>query len=235
MVQPRRTLYTRRMANTVNANVEASPALAHAAMLSALIGGRALTARELARAGHMSVETARDHLSTLEQAGLLTQRRQGPHRYFQVANTASARDLIDTLGTARRTPAHVVTGPKEPAMRRARVCYGHLAGPRAVRIFDCLARRAFVTPDGDDLHLTSAGEAFFSDFGIDLAATRSARHPLCKTCLDWSERRSHLAGPLGTALLNRITTLGWAARDPDSRLITFTQSGETKLDALFAV
>ncbi len=205
-----------------------------AAILSALIGGRALTARELARAAGTSLDSTRRHLSLLEKTGAITPRRQGPHHYSQIAGVAVAQQVSSALGSAvKHAPTRIVTGPRDPALRRARVCYGHLAGPRAVRLFDHLTKCALIAQDNDDLRLTDAGKIFFGNFGIGIAALRGQRGPLCKTCLDWSERRSHLAGPLGTALLNRIVALGWARRDPKSRLITFSQTGGTDFDALF--
>ncbi len=225
------------MNTSLDANLIASLAEnpACAAMLSALIGGRALTAHELARATSTTVEAARHHLSTLQTAGVVALRRQGPHRYFELAGDAVKRQLAGMSGpTAPHASARIVTGPKDRLLRQARVCYGHLAGPRAVRLFDNLVERCVIAADGEVLRLSTAGETFVSDFGIDLAALQIARHPPCKTCLDWSERRSHLAGPLGAAMLNRITSLGWATGDPNSRLITFSKTGEAAFDAQFA-
>jgi len=203
---------------------------ARAALLFALGDGRAYTPRELASATRMSTAEARGHLQSLEQDHVVTMRRQGPHGYFQLSGGNGEKAAADR----HIAPAHIRTGPKDPAMRAARVCYGHLAGPRAVRLFDGLTKRGLIAADGEALRLTDSGETFLSDFGIDLAALRGVRKPLCKICLDWTERRSHMAGPLGSALLNQITALGWATRDPGSRLITFSKSGEAAFDALLA-
>lgn len=119
-------------------------------------------------------------------------------------------------------------------MRATRVCYGHLAGPRAVRLFDSLTKRSLIAQDGDAVRLTKAGRTFFTDFGIDLAALNSGQRPTCKTCLDWTERRSHLGGPLAAALLDRMTKLGWLTRVPGSRRVTFTTPGEAAFDAQFS-
>src|SRR5690606_887249 len=118
------------------------------------------------------------------------------------------------------------TGPKDPALRHARVCYNHLAGDLGVRMMDSLLARKLLTPEPDGLTLTAAGRACLADFSIDIAAIQARRRPLCKACLDWSNRRSHLAGPLAAALLNRFYTLGWARRLENSRTVAFTPSGE---------
>ena len=121
-----------------------------AALLSMLVSGRAYTARELARATDASVAATRGHLTTLEQAGVLHQRRQGPHRYFQIASGPAAREACDAVAGAG-DESYIVTGPRDPDLRAARVCYGHLAGPRAVRLYDRLSERALIRSDGEKL------------------------------------------------------------------------------------
>lgn len=116
-------------------------------------------------------------------------------------------------------------GPREPAMREARVCYDHLAGRHAVALLRGLKTRGCVVEDGEGLRLTDPGAGIFETFGIDLAALRRARRPLCRSCLDWSERRIHLAGGLGAALLAAIFERGWAAREAGSRVVRFTSHG----------
>jgi hypothetical protein len=125
------------------------------------------------------------------------------------------------------------TGPKDPALRRARVCYDHLAGDLGVQMFDHLARQRLVRQERDRVELSPRGERFVAAFGIDLAALPRSRRPLCKTCLDWSARRSHLAGALGSAMLARLYALNWASREPGSRIVSFTRSGERQFHALF--
>jgi hypothetical protein len=124
-------------------------------------------------------------------------------------------------------------GPKDPALRKARVCYNHLAGDFGVRMLDRLVAGGHVTLDGDEAALTPSGEARVGALGIDVAALKAQRRPVCRTCLDWSERRSHLAGSLGEAMLSRFIEDGWAKREKDSRAIRFTGEGERRFLALF--
>jgi hypothetical protein len=116
-------------------------------------------------------------------------------------------------------------GPKDPALRRARVCYDHLAGDLGVGMLDSLSRRGMIAGTGESLVLTSDGEAFMAALGLDVPALQRLRRPLCKGCLDWSVRRSHLAGALGAALLARFFALGWAHREPGTRIVAFSDHG----------
>jgi DNA-binding transcriptional ArsR family regulator len=207
---------------------------ARANMLSALLAGKALTASELANEAGVTVQTASSHLSKLETGGLIAGVKQGRHRYFRLAG-ANVADMLETMMGVAARAGHLRTqpGPADPAMRHARVCYDHLAGELGVRMFDALSRKGHLVARGEDLRLTRKGEAFVEDFGIDLAALSQSRRPLCKSCLDWSQRRSHLAGNLGAALLTRITDLKWAARERKSRTVVFTRTGETNFLRLF--
>ena len=209
---------------------------ARANMLSALLAGKALTASELANEAGVTVQTASSHLSKLEAGGLIAGVKQGRHRYFRLADDDVAEMLETMMGVAARA-GHLRArpGPADPAMRHARVCYDHLAGEMGVRMFDALSRARHIALRGADVTLTKKGEAFVADFGIDLAALRESRRPLCRSCLDWSQRRSHLAGGLGAALFERITDLKWAARERGSRTVAFTKSGEAHFLRLFAV
>ena len=125
------------------------------------------------------------------------------------------------------------TGPKDAALRKARVCYNHMAGDMGTRLFDNFTDRNYLRLADETLVLTGAGAAFAADFGIDLDKLQTGKAPLCRDCLDWSERRSHLAGSLGRALLSRVYDLGWAAREADSRVVTFSQQGERRFVACF--
>ena len=200
---------------------------ARANMLTALVGGQALTAGELDSEAGVTPQTASAHLARLQQGGLVLLRKQGRHRYFALSGADVAAVLEGLMGLAARTGhLRTRTGPKDPALRRARICYDHLAGELGVRMFDTLAERRLIAVDGDAVTLSEAGRAFAGDFGIDLAAAERGRRPLCKACLDWSARRSHLAGTLGAAFLRRFYALGWAKRVPDSRIVAFSRSGE---------
>lgn len=207
---------------------------ARANMLTALMGGQALTATELAGAAGITLQTASSHLSKLEGGGLVVQRKQGRHRYFALADDEVGLLLESIMGfAANRGLLRTRPGPKDPALRRARVCYNHLAGDFGVRMLDRMVADGDVTLDGDDAELTASGEARVAALGIDVPTLRAQRRPVCRTCLDWSERRSHLAGSLGEALLARFIADGWAKREKDSRAIRFTAEGERKFTALF--
>ncbi len=200
---------------------------ARANMLTALMSGKALTASELASEAGVTPQTASTHLAKLEHGGLVIPRKQGRHRYFQLTGDDIAEVLEGLMGLAARVGhLRTRTGPKDPALRRARVCYDHLAGDFGVRLFDTLQARGFIAMDGEAVEVTEAGRSFATEFGIDLSTLGGTRRPLCKACLDWSNRRNHLAGALGAALLARIYALGWAKREPDSRIVAFSQAGE---------
>ncbi len=206
---------------------------ARANMLTALMAGQALTAGELAREAGVTAQTASGHLARLEAGGLIVGRRQGRHAYFALSGHDVAEVLEALTGLAARTGhSRARPGPKEPALRRARVCYDHLAGDLGVALLDGLVASG-VLLDDETLTLTPAGEIRMADLGIDTAALRKARRPVCKRCLDWSVRRSHLAGSLGAALLQRIYALGWARRVEGSRIVAFTPAGLTAFEAAF--
>ena len=209
---------------------------ARANMLTALLAGQALTAGELAREAGVTAQTASSHLSRLEAGGLLTQRKQGRHRYYALSGEDVAGVIEALMGVAARTGhTRVRTGPKEPALRRARICYDHLAGEMAVGMLESLKARGFVAEADETLSLTASGEIFIAALGLDLPTLASARRPLCKGCLDWSVRRTHLAGALGAALLDRFYALGWAAREPGTRLVRFSPRGLEAFREIFGV
>jgi predicted transcriptional regulator len=203
-------------------------------MLSALMGGQALTATELAAAADVTKQTASAHLAKLLDAGLIAMQSQGRHRYFRLADDDVAHLLENLMGVAYRAGAlRLRASPREPALRTARVCYDHLAGEQGVRLLDALIQRKHVRRRGDALELTPAGAQFMRAFGIDIDALAAQRRPLCRTCLDWSVRRHHLGGAVGAELLRRMFTLGWARRARQSRVVTFTPAGEAALARTF--
>ena len=209
---------------------------ARADILTALMGGQSLTATELATHAGVTKPTMSAHLSKLVEANLLAVESQGRHRYFRLADRDVA-DLIEHLmGVAYRTGAvRVRSSPREPALRKARVCYDHLAGDLGVLAYECLAARQFVHTSGTRVDVTTAGQRFFRDLGIEPDALVRGRRPLCRTCLDWSVRRHHLGGALGAALLERCFALRWARREKGSRVVTFTSSGEDALRRAFSL
>jgi len=207
---------------------------ARANMLSALMGGQALTAGELAREAGITPQTASAHLARLEAGGLLTRRRQGRHSYFTLAGPDVAEAMEQLIVLAGRA-GHLRTrpGPRDPALRRARVCYDHLAGDAGVAMLDALVAQGRIADHDGALALTETGRAFACEFGLDLETP--GRRPLCKACLDWSVRRSHLAGVMGAALLSRIYALGWARRIEGTRVVQFSAPGEAAFRPTFKV
>ena len=203
---------------------------ARAEVLTALMSGMALTATELAEVAGVTKQTISGHLAKLVDARLLAVEAQGRHRYFRLADPDVARLLESLMSVAFRTGAlRLRSSPREPALRKARVCYDHLAGELGVMVYVRLARAGAFTVDGDGIVLTAAGRRRVADIGVDLDALASTRRPLCRTCLDWSVRRHHLAGALGSALLERYQQLGWASRAKASRVMAFTSAGEQAL------
>ncbi|MCG3189710.1 MAG: hypothetical protein LKCHEGNO_02207 [Burkholderiaceae bacterium] len=208
---------------------------ARAEMLTALLADRALTATELAGIAGVGKATASSHLAKLRAAGLLAVHDQGRHRYYRLADRDVASVLESLMGVAFRTGAlRLKSSPREPALRRARVCYDHLAGELGVQAFEALrARRAF-DADAAGLRITPAGIDWFAAFGVDVATVGAQRRMMCKACLDWSERRHHLAGAWGAALLQRLFDLGWARRVAGTRVVQFTPPGERAFRTAFA-
>ena len=210
---------------------------ARANMLTALMTGRALTASELAQEAGITPQTASSHLAKLEAGGLIEPEKQGRHRYYRLADPDVASVLEALAGLAARAGhMRVRTGPKDPALRRARICYDHLAGDLGVQMFDSMKRQKLVRQQKQDIELTAEGRRFMAKaLQIDEEMLRHPRRPVCKACLDWSERRHHLAGTLGAALMTRFTELKWASRDstPGSRVINFSHHGERRFAALF--
>ncbi|MCV6574505.1 MAG: ArsR family transcriptional regulator [Cohaesibacter sp.] len=207
---------------------------ARANMLIALLSGKALTVTELSQEAGITLQTASSHLAKLDEGGLLIPRKQGRHKYFALANDEVAHILEALMGLAAGS-GHVRsrTGPRDAELRKARICYNHLAGHKGIQLYDSLLRQHFLTIKNDELILTQMGANFVRDFGIDLDALQAKKSPLCRDCLDWSERRSHLAGNLGRALLTQMENLGWISRVPKTRIIRFTKSGQAAFDATF--
>src|SRR5882724_10593933 len=210
---------------------------ARANMLTALLSGRALTASELAQEAGITPQTASSHLGKLEAGGLIEPEKQGRHRYYRLTDPDVAGVLEGLAGLAARAGhMRVRTGPKDPALRRARICYDHLAGDLGVQMLDSMKAQKLVRQKKQDIELTAEG-ARFLERNLQIAQEMLAhpRRPMCKACLDWSERRHHLAGTLGAAMMTRFAELKWAARDstPGSRVVNFTRVGEKRFTALF--
>lgn len=208
---------------------------ARANILTALMSGKALTASELAFEAGVTAQTASSHLAKLADGDLVAMRKSGRHKYFTLANDAVAATLESLMGLAAGSGhLRTRTGPKDAAMRQARVCYNHLAGERGVQMYQAMQAKGFLRHQGDALELTELGSAFVSELGINLAELPTGKAPLCRDCLDWSARQSHLAGKLGRAMLSHFIQHGWAKRQENSRVITFTPKGTQHFDSYFS-
>ena len=203
---------------------------ARANILTALMDGRALTAKELAFAARVSPQTTSGHLAKLTEAGLLTGERQGRHRYFRLASPLVGRMMEAVMACA---------GTEEPrrsgwrggeTLRTARTCYDHLAGRLGVALADALIAAGHVELSTDGGEVTPSGQAFLEEFG---AYPREGRRVFCRPCLDWSERRPHIAGRLGAALAQRCLELGWVTRMRDTRALTITTAGQAGFASRF--
>jgi DNA-binding transcriptional ArsR family regulator len=209
---------------------------ARANMLTALMHGAALTASELALEAGVTKQTASAHLAKLSDANLVTAEAQGRHRYYRLADADVARVLEGLMGVASRAKAlRTRPGPKEPALRRARVCYDHLAGDLGVGLYDALMARRWLAMRDGELSVTKRGREELAAFGLDFADMESRARPLCRACLDWSVRRNHLAGSLGAGLLDAFYAKGWAKRRSGTRVVEFSRAGETAFRRAFGV
>jgi DNA-binding transcriptional ArsR family regulator len=212
---------------------------ARAAVLTALLADRALSATELAGVAAVSKSTMSAHLEKLLRAGLVAVDRQGRHKYFRLSHPDVALALEALMGLASRTGAvRLRVGPTDPALRKARVCYDHLAGELGVLVYEGLVRSGALSLSKDTasqraVELTASGERLVRSLGIDGDALRGKSRSFGHPCLDWSERRHHLAGALGASLLDRIIELRWARRAKGSRALVFSPAGEEALRRTF--
>ncbi len=206
---------------------------ARAEVLTALMADRALTATELAELAGVTKQTISAHLAKLVDAELVAVESQGRHRYFRLADADVAQLLEALMGVAFRSGAvRLRSSPREPALRKARVCYDHLAGELGVHAYERLLAQRMLVRKADVLQLTPQGRQWCDRIGIDADALQAQRRSFCRPCLDWGERRHHLAGALGAALFRRIVELGWARRAKASRVVEFTPPGERSFRAL---
>ena len=140
------------------------------------------------------------------------------------------------MGVAHRTGAlRLKSSPRDPALRKARVCYDHLAGDLGVAAFATFQKRGWLQHGEEGLTLSRSGTRFCRELGIDLAGLGSGRRPACRLCLDWSERRHHLAGLVGARLLDRLYALGWAKRRRGTRIVAFSARGEREFRQAFSL
>ena len=207
-------------------------------MLAALMDGRALTATELAFAAGISAPTASGHLKKLTEGGLLDQSRQGRHRYFALASGEVAQMLEAILvvaGSDAGTARPRATPRVPPELAECRTCYDHLAGRVAVAIADGLVARGAIDIDSDAAVVTPKGLALFEAWHLPGSAHAGGRRLLCRPCLDWSERRPHLAGRLGAAILDLSLERGFVRRRPESRAVSVTPEGRQGFADLFGI
>jgi DNA-binding transcriptional ArsR family regulator len=209
---------------------------ARANMLSALMDGRALTAGELAYAAGVSPQTTSGHLAKLTEARLLVPQKQGRHRYYRLATPAVGRMIEGIMAVAvDGPPRHRPPGKFDAALRNARTCYDHFAGRLGVGLADALIGRGHVVLGDDGGEITTSGVDFLNGFGIDLAAAQQRKRAFCRLCLDWTERRPHLAGAVGASLASRCFDMRWFERMRDSRALVITPSGRRGLIEVFGL
>lgn len=208
---------------------------ARANMLAALMDGRALTASELAFMARVTPQTASAHLAKLTESHLLSVTSQGRHRYFKLASPLVGRMLEGIMAVAaiEAPKRHRPASPQDAALRQCRTCYDHLAGRVGVALADALTHEGHVVLGEDGGSVTDSGGGFLRGIGIDLAADRPRQRCFCRPCLDWSERRPHLAGALGAALATKAFEQGWIERLRDTRAVTVTPLGEAAMSRLF--
>ncbi len=210
---------------------------ARATMLAALMGGQSLTATELAYLARITRPTASGHLGKLVNARLLVVTRKRRFAYYRIASplVAAMMESLGAVAAIEVPPRHRPRSAEDEAVRFARTCYDHLAGRLGVAVADALAARGHVVLTDEGGEVTAAGERFLMSFGADLAATARSRRLFCQPCLDWSERRYHIKGRVGAAILCRCMELGWFKRMRDSRGLKLTPSGEAGLASVFGV
>lgn len=201
---------------------------ARSAMLIALMDGRALTATELAGIGGITKQTASSHLARLVEGEVLTVEAQGRHRYFRLAGAHVAGLLEALMVFSSDAAPPLSTGPRDPGLRKARICYDHLAGEMGVHLFERMQADQWLA---DDLTVTVRGSGKLAEIGLNLEDLPHSNRPLCRACLDWSQRRQHLAGRLGKSILDRMLAQSWARRLPQSRVIRFSPEGERRFTA----
>lgn len=195
-------------------------------MLLSLLGGKAMPASELARAARITPQTASSHLSKLVEGGLLVHESYGRHRYYRLANADVAHALEALNAIALPKPVRSLRESEQvKAIRFARTCYDHLAGEVGVALTDRLLAMGLLEESGQDYVLNEEGKKKLRSLGVELEPRSKSRRSYARPCLDWSERRHHLAGSLGAALTQRLFELGWIERYVDHRGVRITEAG----------
>lgn len=209
---------------------------ARANILTALMAGKALTVSELSQEAGVTLQTTSAHLSKLLGGGMVVARKQGRHKYFELASSKVAAAIEALMGLAA-DGGHLRTrtGPADKALRAARQCYNHLAGTAGVQLYESLVRRGHLDIGPSGLSLSLTGRQFAKSLGINVAQLSASRTPLCRECLDWSERKTHLAGSFGRALLDMMVEERWVHLEGNSRVVSFTARGKAKFAATFPI
>lgn len=210
---------------------------ARATMLAALMGGQSLTGSELAFLAHVSRSTASEHLAKLVEARLLAVSKKRRFHYYRIASPLVAMMLesIKTVAAIELPPRHQPRSAHDEAMRFARTCYDHLAGYISVAIADSLAANGHIVLNADGGEVTDSGQDLLARFGANLTPASRSRRIFCRPCLDWSERRYHLAGHVGAEICRRSLEVGWFKRERDTRALRLTSTGRTGLAETFGV
>ena len=209
---------------------------ARANILMTLIEGRALTASELSYVAGVSPQTTSEHLAMLREANLLSMTKQGRHSYFRLGSPQVARMIESIMVVAADAPQRYRprwNGGEQ--LRTARTCYDHIAGRLGVALAEAMTRQEHIALSEEGGMVTRGGEKFLADFGVRLEEVKRGRRAFCRPCIDWSERRPHLAGALGAALAGRCLELGWVTRIRDSRALKVSAEGESGFRELFGI
>jgi DNA-binding transcriptional ArsR family regulator len=209
---------------------------ARATMVSALLDGRALSASELASAARITPQTASTHLAKLTEASVLSVVRNGRHRYFRLASPTVA-DMIDGIVAValEKRRRYRPLSRQARALSAARICYDHLAGRLSVDLTESFVAREYLVLDDEVAEITPAGARFLTEFGIELSTLRSTRRHFCRLCLDWTERRPHIAGAVGVAITKRCFDLGWIERLKRSHAVIVTPLGRRGFQKTFGI
>jgi DNA-binding transcriptional ArsR family regulator len=208
--------------------------VSRANILAALMDGRALTALELSLAARVTPQTASSHLAKLLGANLLAVEKQGRHRYYRLASAQVARTLEAVMAlTVDAPPRHRAKSRLDDELRTARMCYDHIAGRIGVGIADALIGHGHIAFEDGAGEVTDSGRRFFADLGVDLITPVKSRRIFCRSCLDWSERRPHIAGHVGAQIASFCFAQKWLARNAASRALTITGQGGAMLPRAF--
>jgi DNA-binding transcriptional ArsR family regulator len=209
---------------------------ARANILTALMAEKALTVSELAQEAGVTLQTTSAHLSKLLGGGMVAARKQGRHKYFELASSKVAEAIESLMGLAADSGhLRTRTGPSDAALRAARRCYNHLAGAAGVQLYRSMVQRRYLDVGPSGLSLSLSGRQFATELGIDVARLAASRTPLCRECLDWSERKTHLAGSFGRALLDYMVEQRWVCLEGSSRVISFTAQGKSRFAEEFPI